>query len=372
VKTIGLSVRVLVTLSILGCAKSDAASASASADSASGRSDVHPVVNTVRVAKQPPNACGWIPQQEVEAILGTLAEPPKMVEGSCRYTLAIPATVAARRDEQLRLIEKVSGGQKLPNKRFDPYAVDLTVSVSGDVTSERALSVAHSTLKKWRGDSSGNDNPGPESRQNTAGWDKKSTYGYGGRIGHVQVMVTVVSSDLQLPRERLDTLAAHVRNHIADLPFPMPADYYSEVENRDPCVLLTRQEAEAVLGPLVVPPYRSANEGPLAYPNGTSCSYFTAGHHVLVITPKWWAGKSAIAATHGIGSIMGHAIDNSHEESADTLEGPWDEAAMDLDGRLALLKGDRLLEIEYITSSTDEAGALKLARPALERLASAR
>jgi hypothetical protein len=160
-----------------------------------------------------------------------------------------------------------------------------------------------------------------------------------------------------------------VRNRIPDLPFPMPSDY-SQGENPDPCVLLTRHEAEAVLGPLVVAPYRTGNNGPLAYPNGTSCAYFTKGHHVLIITPRWSRGKSALAATRGVQGIMGHVIDNSREQSADTIEGPWDQAAIDIDGRLALLKGDRLLEIQYTASSTDEAGALKLARPALERLAS--
>ena len=63
------------------------------------------------------------------------------------------------------------------------------------------------------------------------------------------------------------------------------------------------------------------------------------------------------------------AVSGSTEgQSADTLEGPWDQAAMSLDGRLMLLKGDRALEIAYRGSSTDETGALKLARIAIPRL----
>ena len=53
----------------------------------------------------------------------------------------------------------------------------------------------------------------------------------------------------------------------------------------------------------------------------------------------------------------------------DTLEGPWDEAAVDLTGELLLLKGAHSLGIRYRASSTDAAGVLRLAGPALKRLA---
>ena len=55
----------------------------------------------------------------------------------------------------------------------------------------------------------------------------------------------------------------------------------------------------------------------------------------------------------------------------DTLEGPWDEAAVGLSGELLLLKGPRALGILYHMSSTDAAGAIRLAAPALQRLAGA-
>ena len=51
---------------------------------------------------------------------------------------------------------------------------------------------------------------------------------------------------------------------------------------------------------------------------------------------------------------------------------PWDQATLTPDGRLELLKGDRALEVEYRVSSTDEIGALKLARVAMRRLAAAK
>lgn len=37
-------------------------------------------------------------------------------------------------------------------------------------------------------------------------------------------------------------------------------------------------------------------------------------------------------------------------------------------GALCFLKGDRMLEVTYLTSSTDRAGALLLARKAVARL----
>jgi hypothetical protein len=43
-----------------------------------------------------------------------------------------------------------------------------------------------------------------------------------------------------------------------------------------------------------------------------------------------------------------------------------------MDGQLAMLKGERMLEIAFLTSSTDIAGAIRLAGPALRGLAAGR
>jgi hypothetical protein len=39
-------------------------------------------------------------------------------------------------------------------------------------------------------------------------------------------------------------------------------------------------------------------------------------------------------------------------------------------GKLQFLKGDRLLEVHYMTSSTDRKGAVKLAAQAMQRISS--
>jgi hypothetical protein len=54
--------------------------------------------------------------------------------------------------------------------------------------------------------------------------------------------------------------------------------------------------------------------------------------------------------------------------AADTLEGPWDDVMQDMHGTLRFLKGDRLLEVTWVSSSTDRAGALRLAATAVGRL----
>ena len=124
-----------------------------------------------------------------------------------------------------------------------------------------------------------------------------------------------------------------------------------------------------LLGPLLVPAYRTGNDGPLAYATGPSCGYYTAGHHVLVVTPHWTNGKRELGLNNGIGGLIASVSGDRSAQSADTLEGPWDQASMSLTGQLMVLKGDRLLEIAYRASSTDESGALKLARSAIPRLA---
>jgi hypothetical protein len=73
-----------------------------------------------------------------------------------------------------------------------------------------------------------------------------------------------------------------------------------------------------------------------------------------------------------MGGIVEKIAPTLHVDAADTLDdGPWEEAgASSLTGELYFLKGDRFLEINYLTSTTDMNGAVGLARIALERLGS--
>ena len=50
------------------------------------------------------------------------------------------------------------------------------------------------------------------------------------------------------------------------------------------------------------------------------------------------------------------------------IKGPWDRANVGITGALMFLKGDKLLEVHYLTSSTDMRGAVKLAAKAMPRM----
>lgn len=131
--------------------------------------------------------------------------------------------------------------------------------------------------------------------------------------------------------------------------------------------MLTRAEAEAVLGTLVVDPYRAIEDTPYAYEKGKACAYFTPGHRAFVITPEWSDGATTFNVSRGIGGLIGLVA--PIEKAA--IEGPWDNGQVDgMSGALMFLKGDRFLRVDYLTSSTDRAGALKLAAQAMQRLGS--
>jgi hypothetical protein len=327
----------------------------------------------VPVGTRPASPCDWISASEAEALIGPFAAPPRPSEGGCLYTLQVSPEVAARRAKQREIEKRL--GSTLP-MREGPDAVLLQVGL--DVkTGERALRLAGEKMASWmKGDpkdSSQQQQPpvtqADESDTDTGGWDARRFNG--GRLGTIDVSLIAQSYQVRVPREKANELTARVRDRIPDLPFAAESDPYEE-PSPDPCTVLTRAEAESVLGELVVAPYRSVDDGPLAAPNGRTCSYFTARHHALIVKPIWSDGKSELAMTRGIGGLMSIVVNDSEAQSADTIEGSWDETAVSADGRLLLRKGDRAVEIEYETSSTDKAGALRLGKIMIERLAAMR
>ena len=226
------------------------------------------------------------------------------------------------------------------------------------------VDVTSPSLTKEQGASGAGDAPG--------GWDavgaRPIRSRFTGRVGHVTV--SVVQKSLRLPADTLVALAARVRDRIPDLPFahPLANRAGSPLPGRDPCSVLTRAEAQAVLGQLALPPYRSHEKSHLADPAGKSCAYFTPGHRVLVLTPEWTYGKTVLQAERMVGGLVSQVAD-IFDVVADTLEGQWDDAAVSLTGDLIFLKGSDALSIGYRVSSTDAAGAVRLAVPALKRLA---
>ena len=353
---------------VVACAKGESERAPAAGDArlagapgaktaAAGGESTPP--SPVPLATRPSDACGWIPAAEVEAMIGPFAGPPAPRGRGCLYALPVSPDVAAMRE---RLAESNRTHGVTPERPWanTPYGVLLSVDV-GVATGERAVRLIGGKLAEMAKDN----------RAESTGWDAVRLNG--GRLGTITVTAVALTADVRVPRDTLRALATRVRDRIPDLPFALPAGApldAHQVEGGDPCALLTREEAESVLGKLVVAPYRSANGGPLAHPHGASCSYHTAKHRVLVVTPYRSGGKRQLGATRMVGSMLDAMVADTGAAAADTIEGTWDETAISRDGRLLLREDDRAIELEYETSSTDLAGALRLGGIAIERLAS--
>jgi len=336
---------------------------------------------TVRMAAEPTDPCDWIPVSEVEALIGKLAEPPKRADG-CRYTMVLPDAVSAKRREMISQQEKLNQALKAQFKDWEPpkyggslgqyehdpksYALTLNVDVKGDMAGEAGMAAAGKVMESWVPELQGEDVASTEEPAAPAGWDMlhPAPYGFAGRIGHINISVQGEAPDV--PAELAEALAARVRDRLPDLPFPAVNPYQIiDIEEKHPCSLLTREEAEAVLGPLVVEPYRSSSEWPpLAHAKGYACAYFTAGHHVFVVAPTWTGGEESFALEKGIGGLVGAVLPKENV----VFKGPWDKAQAGMTGELQFLKGDRLLTIHYATSSTDRRGAVKLAAQAMQRM----
>jgi len=242
----------------------------------------------------------------------------------------------------------------------------------------RGLAAAFAKMgQEMCGDSAGASQPWCKEAQRRAsappepvpGWDRaneSTSRSFFGRVGHVAVDVRVQAAEVS--HAQAAAIANRIRDAIPDLPFPSTRP--ANAVGPDPCILLKVEEVEAVLGKLVVPPYRSDEETPLAMAQGKSCSYFTAGHHALVLTPTWEYGGTAFNAMRGVGGLVERVAPVLHNDAADTLDtGPWEDAAGDpASGQLYFLKGDRALELGFLVSSTDFDGAVRLARIAVGRL----
>jgi hypothetical protein len=349
---------------------SSPAGSSNAASAASASTQAARQQSTVPTTTAPEKACAWIPAAEVEAIVGKLAGPPKEKDG-CRYTLLMPDSVRALREKELRAFEAMGGTKDdaIKNYRYDPdtYAVTLSVDWNGGV------GVGKLAVAKMFGADVEQDAPGggttDAARAAPSGWDeeKRLVHGFMGRTGHLGVTVDSEASDV--PTEPMVRLATAVRDRIPDVPFQVKNRYQIMMDvpaNADPCGLLTRAEAEAVLGPLLVNPYHSSSYfPPLAHPNGNACAYFTAGHHVFVLMPEWTKGAQTFALEKGIGGLVQQVMP---QQETVIFKGPWDKSQVTMTGTLDFLKGDRKLEVSFLRSSTNRIGALKLATLAMQRL----
>lgn len=75
-------------------------------------------------------------------------------------------------------------------------------------------------------------------------------------------------------------------------------------------------------------------------------------------------GKESFKLEKGAGELLSVVAPRENV----VFKGPWDGAQVGLEGKLLFLKGDRLLAVHYLTSSTDRRGAVKLAAQAIQRM----
>jgi hypothetical protein len=324
-----------------------------------------------QLGTRPASACGWISVEDVEAVVGKLNGEPREQDGGCFYPLPVDSITIARRvqAEKMRAsLEKAGYKSDWPAEPEDTGGVVIHVSV-GVGPEERPAEMAFATVGSWVGDDS------LLAAQKAAdGWDYRRRMigkpNFWGRAG--TLMVVVEGRTFGMKDSALATLATRVRDRVPDLPFADPSASSVVPPGTSPCTVLSTGEAEEVLGKLMVPPYRVREGGALADPAGDSCAYFTGKHRALVITPHVVGGLDEMRYVRSGGGLAAIGMVDREAVGADTLEGPWDEAAIGVNGELGVLRGDRLLKIAYLTSSTDLPGAMRLAAPALRRLESAR
>lgn len=332
--------------------------------------------STVRTASLP-DPCELVSVAEIERIIGTLDGSPQREDGGCRYFVPLdtsgPEWARAREFEQAL---QEQGAEIEPFANFERIRPSLfiDVDVTGrSVIGERGIAAMTAHFAAGLGDAA--TNPGEAHAAPSGVWDHVGSppgrAGFIGRSGHVTVALAL--ERLGVPPDTLEALARDILGRVPDLPFPDPAADLATAPGPgpDPCSLLTREEAEEELGPLLVPPFRAREETPQVDPAGARCAYHTAGHRVLLLTPEWTYGRSTLDAARIGGGLVGMAVDVPGV-NADTLAGSWDDAATDAaTGDLIFVSGSRSLTVSYLMSSADAAAAIRLAERALARLGEA-
>ena len=134
---------------------------------------------------------------------------------------------------------------------------------------------------------------------------------------------------------------------------------------KDPCVLVSRAEAEKYLGPLMADPYRvGGDKKPSA--QGSACLYRAASGQSIKIEPTYSGGQMAMKMFRMTGSLTNQVMVDASGQ-ADTLEGDWDDVRVDF-GMLHALKGDVMIEVDANSSRAGAIGAAGLADIAIRRL----
>lgn len=295
--------------------------------------------------------CGWISADEAAKLLGPLAGAPWRASHSD----------GPEADRNGRACVYPLGGD-------DKIAVEL---VTEDPTSyEGGVALVAGRLSSDAGKKAAGDVIGALAADSlaSAGWDYVGWLPsqFLGRLGHMVIQVGIYGQ--RVPADSVARLASIVRDRIPDVPMATPRGYSDHGEGPDPCKLITREEAETLLGKLAIPPYRSNSKKSASVdPGGEGCSYYLGRHRIFTIDATWEQGKMTFGMSTGMGQNIA-AILGVNGSGADTLDGGWDQAGGGPAGSLYFLKGDQMLEITYLTAAVDVNAAVRLARLAVSRL----
>ncbi|MBK5188792.1 MAG: hypothetical protein JJD97_11155 [Gemmatimonadaceae bacterium] len=338
-RTAGLALAAAFSLAIVACRGSDKAAdggkAAGTAQSAS--------VPTVQYNKAP---CDWISRAEVEKVIGepltgdpvrvrSAENPIPQADGDgCLYELKSPSELTKR-----------------------TIAVGLVTDDAGEI--QAGFSGVPDIQAVFKDKVSKGDS------MVDGRWDYVSGVPGGltmAREGRITAQIFAFGES-----EKGMAVASAIMDKVQDLPFANdPADLTAPTSDPDPCSLITRQEAEAVLGPLKMAPYRSRESTAIAHANGSSCSYFTGKHRALVVTPTYSGGAMQFKMMAGVGSMVSGVLGGA--KAPDTIQGKWDQITTSATGTLVFLKGDQMVDLQFKSSSTDYNGAVKLARAAAVKL----
>jgi hypothetical protein len=317
-------------------------SASGTAKTEASTSASVPKVQTSRAP------CDWIARADVEKVLG---EP--LTSDPVRVRTAENPTPQADGDGCLYEMKSTSQGVK------------RTVAIQIDLDDAGGMQAGFSGVPDIKATFKDKESKG-DSMVNGR-WDYVSGVPGGltmAREGRITAMINAWGET-----DKGMALAAAVLDKIPDLPFANdPADPLAKSTGRDPCSLIPQKEAEAVIGPLTQPPYRSRESSSLAHGNGTSCSYFTGKHRVLVVTPTLDGGAMQYKMMAGVGGMVSGVLGGGGAKPATAPAGKWDQMTTSATGALVFLKGDQMVELQFKSSPADYNGAVKLAQVAAERL----
>jgi len=133
----------------------------------------------------------------------------------------------------------------------------------------------------------------------------------------------------------------------------------------DPCTLVSRTEAEQVLGALRHDPYRVDGSGD-PEPGGSACRYEARSGRHLSVDVSFEGAQIGMRAM-GLGARIASPVLGSDSARLATLGGHWDEA-ITLPGHLMARKGDAMVDVGYEGTGAGLAGAARVADIALGRL----